>query len=141
MDTEELVKYAFPVTIRVSYRCETPGTCPPRLWLLYGNGIGRSWMLRDRRARAACKAYSSCATGHRHGGRGERAASSAVALEAEERAVVELHGVACMLMRESEFFMGALSNGFRETATKVINYHADSQQGKSSVALGALLES
>jgi hypothetical protein len=50
--------------------------------------------------------------------------------EADGRAVVELQGVACLLMRESEFFLGALSNGFKETATKVINYHADSRQGE-----------
>jgi hypothetical protein len=48
--------------------------------------------------------------------------------DAEGRAVVELEGVACVLMRDSEFFMGALSNGFKETTTKVINYHADSRR-------------
>jgi hypothetical protein len=43
---------------------------------------------------------------------------------------VEVHGVAYVLTRESEFFMGALSNGFKETTTKVINYHAYSEQGE-----------
>jgi hypothetical protein len=50
--------------------------------------------------------------------------------EDEEGTVEELQGVACMLMRESGFFRGALSNGFKETATKVVHYHADSQQGE-----------
>jgi hypothetical protein len=61
-----------------------------------------------------------------------------MAPDEEGRALVGLQGVACMLMRESEFFLGALSNGFQETTTRVINYHADSQQGESRVALGAL---
>jgi hypothetical protein len=75
-----------------------------------------------------------------HSGVGEgEGAASHVAPDEEGRTVEELQGVAYMLMRESEFFLGALSNGFQETATRVINYHADSQQGKSRVALGALL--
>jgi hypothetical protein len=67
--------------------------------------------------------WSRLPSGHVvHSGVGEgEGAVSAVAPEAEGRAVVELEGVACMMMRESEFFLGALSNGFKETATRVIN--------------------
>jgi hypothetical protein len=50
--------------------------------------------------------------------------------EDDEGTAEELQGVAYVLMRESEFFLGALSNGFKETTTKVINYHADSKQGE-----------
>jgi hypothetical protein len=53
--------------------------------------------------------------------------------------VTRLRGVACLLMSKSGFFMGALSNGFKETTTKVIDYNADSQQGERRVPQLALL--
>jgi hypothetical protein len=43
---------------------------------------------------------------------------------------VEFQAVACILMRESEYFKVMLADGFSETAAKRITYHADSQQGK-----------
>jgi hypothetical protein len=59
--------------------------------------------------------------------------SSAVAASGEEpldRHVVKVEKVACLLMRESGFFMAALSTGFKEAKDMALDYHADSEQGE-----------
>jgi hypothetical protein len=134
MNTDELVKYAFPVAIRVSYPCDPPGKPHrPAEGALRGAYAVQSDTATSLEPPAKRTRRASGGEGQGHG-QGE--GSPAVAPEAEGRAVVELQGVACMMMRESEFFLGALSNGFRETATKVIDYHADSQQGEQRLQLG-----
>jgi hypothetical protein len=47
-----------------------------------------------------------------------------------DRAVVKVQKVACLLMRESGFFMAALSTGFKEAKDMALDYHADSEQGE-----------
>jgi hypothetical protein len=43
---------------------------------------------------------------------------------------VEFQAVACILMRESEYFRAMLADGFSESSAKKITYHAASQEGK-----------
>jgi hypothetical protein len=136
MKLEDLVNYAFPVAIRVSYPCD-PGEC---CFLVGTICFDDGATVRCSAAPSRTDAFEPDAKRTRREERVISAPGEAegvapdVAPQTEVRAVVELQGVACMLMRESDFFLGALSNGFRETATKVINYHADSQQGELRVA-------
>jgi hypothetical protein len=56
----------------------------------------------------------------------------AEAPEPLERSVVKVEKVACLLMRESGFFMAALSTGFKEAKDMALDYHADSEQVRGS---------
>jgi hypothetical protein len=48
---------------------------------------------------------------------------------------VEFQAVACILMRESEYFKAMLADGFSEASAKKITYQADSQEGKITILL------
>jgi hypothetical protein len=51
---------------------------------------------------------------------------------------VEFQAVACILMRESEYFKAMLADGFSESSAKKITYHAASQQGELESAVAPL---
>jgi hypothetical protein len=56
--------------------------------------------------------------------------SSAAESRKPEWEVVKVEKVACLLMRESAYFMAALGTGFKEAKEISINYHADSEEGR-----------
>jgi hypothetical protein len=68
-------------------------------------------------------------------GRGRKSSVAASAEEPLERSVDKVEKVACLLMRESGFFMAALSTGFKEAKDMALDYHADSEQGERAKAL------
>jgi hypothetical protein len=63
-------------------------------------------------------------------GRGRK--SSVAEAPEPERSVVKVEKMACLLMRESGFFMAALSTGFKEAKDMALDYHADSEQGEEA---------
>jgi hypothetical protein len=52
--------------------------------------------------------------------------------------VVRVEKIACLLMRESGFFMAALSTGFKEAKDMALDSHADSEQGEGPRPYGSI---
>jgi hypothetical protein len=95
---------------------------------MYGDAPPASECVHAYRIGLACAVEPPAQ--RRRVGRGRKSSVAASAEEPLERSVVKVEKVACLLMRESGFFMAALSTGFKEAKDMALDYHADSEQGE-----------
>jgi hypothetical protein len=102
-------QFCFPVTIRISYPAQEGMEAT-----LTASG---SLQIRSRGAVSTAEGTADA---------GDEADE---ADETRGTATVEVILPAFLLERESGFFRAALTNGFRETHSRVINYHAQSAEG------------
>jgi hypothetical protein len=136
LSEEDMVKYHGKVVIAISYPTEPgessslPQGCP----FPFEHGhVMRCFtivMVTPSEPNRAARAVEPPAQ-RRRVGRGRKSSVAASAEEPLERSVVKVEKVACLLMRESGFFMAALSTGFKEAKDMALDYHADSEQGES----------